>query len=405
MNEVYVNFSALALNVEVYNEKRKLIFKKRRPNYEFLYDYNNRIIVENIIPEIYDIFDEVLKNNPRDTKVFLSSFGHSLILLDKDKRPIDKGYCPIDNVSSNVEQNLKKKLKKINGLINGGYLPIFKIKNANYENLSEWTTLKGWILINLIQENIIEITDASSSGFLDYKQRCFSETIMKLVDKKNLIYPSISKKDINYKFEYKGYNFLIGTGISEVYAKHLAITKKENNISSAIDDFICSKVIVNKAIQVDDKLDFCYPITNGKYIYGYFSKNGINNIKFVLSQLDIDYEKLNELDFSDSTIEDGQVSFFKEDDYLLYQQKVLTYNFTKNTIFTIISQIVDKVNDFRTNIELKLNKKCQLFISGKGLKIKDINNQLKNLSNNNFTFKEVEEANPINGMKEYFKKN
>ena len=287
------------------------------PGYVFLdkyhYSYTN-VVVDEVryeldFAEIWQairvgIHELIVRNWVNHAEIILTTAMHSVQLLEEDFRLTGPLLVWSDKRGAEfVQQASMSDLEKrylISGTPNHSMNPFYKLKSLQNELTGKRIgSLKDVIFYQLTGKWAIDIASAASTGLYDLSSRCWSE---KLLDELNVDHrqlPEIEKPDFSRKLREHLFPTLkegkVYIGTTDGVSSNYAFSTLERAAVLSIGTSHAVRIVTDKPCLNFATQNFCYEITEKKYLVGYSSNNGGNVLSWILNIFQMNWNELNDL--------------------------------------------------------------------------------------------------------------
>ncbi|AGR41386.1 acetate and sugar kinases/Hsc70/actin family protein [Spiroplasma taiwanense] len=398
MNTIYIYFGDMYIEYKIFDQNNNQLEYEKLSNAEIYFDNHNFASANKAIDWFNEKITKFTDKYQKGLRIIFTCSTMFLFLLDENLNQIGKGYTPHDALIPKINSQDLIAAKKINNILNITVFPSFKLKETPIKAYS-FTTLKGYFAIKLINKNIIDIVDASSTGLLDFKTSKFSPKLLKYVNRENIICPEIYKKLEWYDIKLNNYDCKVNFGIPNTVLGLNVLKEKNVAILSANRTFGI-RLLVDKPIQNLLEEQYCYETLDNKYVYGTVSSNGGNNIFIACSQLNISIKDIDNFDLSECTFIEEEINFFEKANFRKFSTKFLEFDFDLDLLYSVIIQFKNKLKFALEKMQKSLGTKIKIIASGAIFDSKYIQSVLINEFKEQITFRDKNQI-FINDLKKF----
>ncbi|WP_161522340.1 FGGY family carbohydrate kinase [Caldibacillus thermoamylovorans] len=277
------------------------------------YSYTNIVVDEcryeldfaEIWQAIRDGIEElIVRNRIVQADIILTTAMHSVQLLEEDFRLTGPLLVWSDKRGAEfVQQSSMRSLERryrISGTPNHSMNPFYKLKSLQNDlDGKRIGSLKDVIFYQLTGKWATDRASAASSGLYDLSSHRWSEALLAELNVDSRQLPEIKKPDFCLNVREHLFPILkegkVYIGTTDGVSSNYAFSTLERTAVLSIGTSHAVRVVTDKPCLNFETQNFCYEITDGKYLVGYPSNNGGNVLAWILEAFQMDWDELNVL--------------------------------------------------------------------------------------------------------------
>lgn len=244
------------------------------------------------------------RNGISCAEIILTTAMHSIQLLDEDFQLSGPLLVWSDKRGADiVEQSSISELERkylITGTPNHSMNPFYKLKSLQNELTDKFIgSLKDLIFYHLTGKWTIDVASAASTGLYDLSHHSWSKELLFELNVSEKQLPEIERPDFSVEIRENLFPTLkegkVYIGTTDGVSSNYAFNAVDRIAVLSIGTSHAVRVVTDSACLNFATQNFCYEITDGKYLVGYPSNNGGNVISWILDTFQMSWDELNSI--------------------------------------------------------------------------------------------------------------